>query len=58
MQYVVRPDDVVILQTAYTIYMNFGEYTSAIQVALRLQDRKKIEEVFNTCQDRYVVCYC
>lgn len=52
MQYVVRPDDIVILQTAYTIYMNFKEYASAMQVALRLQDKVKIEEVYNTCQDR------
>ena len=49
--YVPTPDDIAILQTVYLIYRKQNQITQAMNVAIRLNDREKMKDCINTCQD-------
>ncbi|KAJ8073879.1 proteasome regulatory particle base subunit [Marasmius tenuissimus] len=41
------PDDITFLQTIYKVYMKFGKFPEAVCIAIRLNDRNFVREVFN-----------
>ncbi|KAF1919665.1 armadillo-type protein [Ampelomyces quisqualis] len=45
------PDNDKFLRTAYQIYRTYKQYTQAVALAIRLNDRDLIEEVFNSTKD-------
>lgn len=45
------PDDLEFLQTAYAIYLEHGELTQALALAIRIDDDELIEAVFNATSD-------
>ncbi|ORY78183.1 26S proteasome regulatory subunit rpn1 [Protomyces lactucae-debilis] len=45
------PDDVAFLRTAHRIYLQQGEYPSAILLAIRLDDHALIQETMDACSD-------
>lgn len=45
------PDDLAFLQTAYTIYLEHGELTQALALAIRIDSVELIEAVFNATDD-------
>ncbi|PRQ38825.1 putative armadillo-like helical protein [Rosa chinensis] len=50
-----RPDDAYLaLDIAYKIYLKFGEYPNALQIALFVDGHQLIREVFTSCDD--VLC--
>lgn len=48
------PDNDKFLRTAYQIYRKYNEYTLAVVLAIRLNDRDLIEETFNSTEDKSV----
>ncbi|PSN61915.1 26S proteasome regulatory complex, non-ATPase subcomplex, Rpn1 subunit [Corynespora cassiicola Philippines] len=48
------PDNDKFLRTAYQIYRKYKQYTQAIVLAIRLNDRDLIEDTFNSTEDRAV----
>ncbi|KAK1262269.1 26S proteasome non-ATPase regulatory subunit 2 1A [Acorus gramineus] len=44
-------DDITALRTAYTIYLNFKDYTSSLRVALFFEDIQSVKRVFTNCED-------
>ncbi|XP_009354293.1 26S proteasome non-ATPase regulatory subunit 2 homolog A [Pyrus x bretschneideri] len=50
-RYLPGPDDVLVLDIAYTIYMKFEEYPNALQIALFLDNMQNIKNVFTSCDD-------
>ncbi|KAF2834423.1 26S proteasome non-ATPase-like protein regulatory subunit 2 [Patellaria atrata CBS 101060] len=48
------PDNDRFLRTVYKIYRQYKQHTQAITIAIRLNDRDLIEEVFNTTQDNSI----
>lgn len=46
------PDDQEFLKAAYAIYRKFNEYTSALLMAIRLDNAELIQETFDQCPDR------
>lgn len=48
------PDNEKFLRTAYTIYRKYNQYTQAVALAIRLNDRDLIEEAFNSTKDKSV----
>ncbi|KAI8925728.1 armadillo-type protein [Entophlyctis helioformis] len=52
--YVAPPDDITILKTAHTIYRKFDQFPSAVQIAMKLNDRDLIKEDFEACSDPLV----
>ena len=53
LMYVTPPDDYKILKVAHEIYYLQKEYTSCIQVALKLGDLDLIQKDFDDCDDEY-----
>lgn len=53
MPYVSTPDDIAILETVYAIYRKQEQITQAMNVAIRLNDREKMKDCVNSCQDEY-----
>jgi 26S proteasome regulatory subunit N1 len=45
------PDDLEFLQTAYAIYLEHGELTQALALAIRIDNEELIEAVFNATED-------
>ncbi|GMN53862.1 hypothetical protein TIFTF001_023003 [Ficus carica] len=51
-RYLPGPDDMLVLDIAYMIYMKFEEFTNALQIALFLDNvQQYIRQVFATCED-------
>jgi len=48
------PDNDKFLTTAYQIYRKYNQYTQAIVVAIRLNNRDLIEETFNSTKDKAI----
>lgn len=45
------PDDLEFLQTAYSIYLEHGELTEALALAIRIDDEELIQAVFDATSD-------
>ncbi|OIT00135.1 PREDICTED: 26S proteasome non-ATPase regulatory subunit 2 homolog A-like [Nicotiana attenuata] len=50
-KYLPGPDDMLVLDIAYTIYMKFEEYPSALVTALYLDNLQYVKQVFTSCDD-------
>lgn len=48
------PDNENFLRTAYNIYRKYKQYTQAVVLAIRLNDRDLIEETFNSTDDKSI----
>lgn len=48
------PDNDNFLRTAHNIYRKYKQYTQAVVLAIRLNDRELIEETFNSTKDKTV----
>ncbi|KAF2645519.1 26S proteasome non-ATPase-like protein regulatory subunit 2 [Massarina eburnea CBS 473.64] len=48
------PDNENFLRTAYSIYRKYKQYTQAVVLAIRLNNRELIEETFNSTDDRAI----
>ncbi|KAF1964643.1 26S proteasome regulatory complex, non-ATPase subcomplex, Rpn1 subunit [Bimuria novae-zelandiae CBS 107.79] len=48
------PDNDKFLRTAYQVYRKYKQYTQAIVLAIRLNDRDLIEETFNSTEDKAI----
>ncbi|KAH7398190.1 26S proteasome non-ATPase-like protein regulatory subunit 2 [Pyrenochaeta sp. MPI-SDFR-AT-0127] len=48
------PDNDKFLRTTYHIYRKYKQYTQAVALAIRLNDRDLIEEVFNSTKDKAI----
>ncbi|KAF2794448.1 26S proteasome regulatory complex, non-ATPase subcomplex, Rpn1 subunit [Melanomma pulvis-pyrius CBS 109.77] len=46
------PDNDKFLRTTYQIYRKYEQYTQAVVIAIRLNDRDLIEETFNATEDK------
>ncbi|KAI3986852.1 hypothetical protein MKX01_014553 [Papaver californicum] len=54
------PDDRLVLDIAYAIYLKFGEYLLAVWVAIRLDNLRYVVQVFTICDDiqqKKQLCY-
>ncbi|XP_047337356.1 26S proteasome non-ATPase regulatory subunit 2 homolog A-like [Impatiens glandulifera] len=59
-RYLAGPDDMLVLDIAYTIYMKFEEYPLALQIALFLDNMQYVKQVFTSCTDslrKKQLCY-
>ncbi|CAM8888009.1 unnamed protein product [Rhodiola kirilowii] len=50
-RYLPGPDDVLVLEIAYTIYLKFEEYPNALQIALYLDNMQYVKQIFTSCND-------
>ncbi|KAI5338711.1 hypothetical protein PRUPE_3G134800 [Prunus persica] len=50
-RYLPGPDDTLVLDIAYLIYMKFEEYPNALQIALFLDNLQNVRQVFQSCDD-------
>ncbi|KAF2199897.1 26S proteasome regulatory complex, non-ATPase subcomplex, Rpn1 subunit [Delitschia confertaspora ATCC 74209] len=48
------PDNEKFLRTAYNVYLKYKQYTQAIVLAIRLNDRELIDGAFNSTDDKAV----
>ncbi|KAI0244578.1 proteasome regulatory particle base subunit [Massospora cicadina] len=48
------PDDWDFMKAAYKVYRKYGEFTSAMLMAIRLDDAELIQETFEQCADKNV----
>ncbi|KAL4272125.1 hypothetical protein GQ457_13G006320 [Hibiscus cannabinus] len=48
-RYLPGPDDMLVLDIAYTIYLKFEEFASALQIALSLDNMQHVRQVFTSC---------
>jgi 26S proteasome regulatory subunit N1 len=48
------PDNEKFLRTAYSTYRKYNQYTQAVALAIRLNDRDLIEEAFNSTKDKSI----
>ncbi|XP_038998543.1 26S proteasome non-ATPase regulatory subunit 2 homolog A-like [Hibiscus syriacus] len=51
-RYLPGPDDMLVLDIAYTIYLKFEEFASALQIALSLDNMQHVRQVFMSCDDQ------
>ncbi|XP_026447972.1 26S proteasome non-ATPase regulatory subunit 2 homolog A-like isoform X2 [Papaver somniferum] len=49
--YLSGPDDLLVLDIAYGIYLKFKEYPSALRIALSLNKLKYVKQMFTSCED-------
>lgn len=49
--YVADPENTTLLQTALLLLRKFGQYPQALRLAMQLNDRQLIEEIFTSCPD-------
>jgi len=49
--YVPDPENTNLLRTAMQIFRKFNQLPQAMRLALQLNDREKVEEIFNNCAD-------
>ncbi|XP_019059427.1 PREDICTED: 26S proteasome non-ATPase regulatory subunit 2 homolog A-like [Tarenaya hassleriana] len=50
-KYLRDPDDFLVLDIAYRIYMKYEEYPNALQIALFLDNMEYVKLVFTSCRD-------
>uniref|UniRef100_A0A7N1A1P3 RPN1 N-terminal domain-containing protein n=1 Tax=Kalanchoe fedtschenkoi TaxID=63787 RepID=A0A7N1A1P3_KALFE len=50
-RYLPGPDDVLVLEIAYTIYLKFEEFPNALQIALYLDNMQYVKQNFTSCND-------
>ncbi|XP_057953609.1 26S proteasome non-ATPase regulatory subunit 2 homolog A-like [Malania oleifera] len=50
-RYLPGPDDMLVLDIAYVIYLKFEEFPSALQIALFLDNLGYVKQVFTSCDD-------
>ncbi|WJX96886.1 26S proteasome non-ATPase regulatory subunit 2 A [Trifolium repens] len=50
-RYLPGPDDMLVLELAFSIYLKFEEYTNALQLALFLDKQQYVRQVFTSCND-------
>ncbi|KAH7860237.1 hypothetical protein Vadar_011070 [Vaccinium darrowii] len=50
-RYLPGPDDMLVLDIAYSIYLKSEEYPSALQIALFLDNMQYVKKVFTSCDD-------
>uniref|UniRef100_A0A7N0UKP4 26S proteasome non-ATPase regulatory subunit 2 homolog n=1 Tax=Kalanchoe fedtschenkoi TaxID=63787 RepID=A0A7N0UKP4_KALFE len=50
-RYLPGPDDVLVLEIAYTIYLKFEEFPNALQIALYLDNMQYVKQIFTSCND-------
>ncbi|XP_039046355.1 26S proteasome non-ATPase regulatory subunit 2 homolog A [Hibiscus syriacus] len=50
-RYLPGPDDMLVLDIAYTIYLKFEEFASALQIALSLDNLQHVRQVFTSCDN-------
>ncbi|PSR95340.1 26S proteasome non-ATPase regulatory subunit 2 A like [Actinidia chinensis var. chinensis] len=50
-RYLPGPDDILVLDIAYTIYLKFEEYLNALQIALFLTNLQSVMQLFTSCDD-------
>jgi 26S proteasome regulatory subunit N1 len=50
--YVPEPEDTIILKTTLEIYRKFKQWPNALRLAMRMNDKELINEVFTSCTDR------
>ncbi|XP_015881444.2 26S proteasome non-ATPase regulatory subunit 2 homolog A [Ziziphus jujuba] len=50
-RYLPGPDDMLVLDIAYMIYLKFEEYPNALQIALFLDNLQYVRQVFTSCDD-------
>ncbi|KAL4202711.1 hypothetical protein AMTRI_Chr02g222470 [Amborella trichopoda] len=58
--YLPSPDDMLVLEIAFSIYIKFEEYTSALCVALRMDNAPYVRQLFVCCSDplkKKQLCY-
>ncbi|KAK4577645.1 hypothetical protein RGQ29_027952 [Quercus rubra] len=51
-RYLPGPDDTLVLDIAYMIYLKFEEYPNALQIALFLDNMQYVKQVFTSCGDQ------
>ncbi|OMO99527.1 Proteasome/cyclosome, regulatory subunit [Corchorus capsularis] len=49
-RYLPSPDDMLVLDIAYAIYLKFEEYANAMQIALLLDNMQHVKQVFTSCE--------
>ncbi|XP_038982811.1 26S proteasome non-ATPase regulatory subunit 2 homolog A-like isoform X2 [Phoenix dactylifera] len=49
--YLPSPDDVLALDIAYTIYMKFEDYASALRIALFIDNNQYVKQVYTSTED-------
>ncbi|PRQ22957.1 putative 26S proteasome regulatory complex, non-ATPase subcomplex, Rpn1 subunit [Rosa chinensis] len=49
--YLPGPDDMLVLDIAFMIYLKFEEYPNALQIALFLDNKEFVKQVFTSCDD-------
>lgn len=52
--YVPEPEDSNLMRTCLTIFRNFDQYPQAMQMALKLNDKEVITDVFVSCKERHI----
>jgi 26S proteasome regulatory subunit N1 len=52
--YVPEPENTNLLKTALSIFRKFNQFPQAMRLALQLNDRALVEELFNSCSDPIV----
>ncbi|XP_062007687.1 26S proteasome non-ATPase regulatory subunit 2 homolog A isoform X2 [Rosa rugosa] len=50
-RYLPGPDDMLVLDIAFMIYLKFEEYPNALQIALFLDNKEYVKQVFTSCDD-------
>ncbi|KAJ4850213.1 26S proteasome non-ATPase regulatory subunit 2 A [Turnera subulata] len=50
-RYLPGPDDMLVLDIAYMIYLKCEEYANALQIALYLDNLQYVKQVFTSCHD-------
>ncbi|PPS08681.1 hypothetical protein GOBAR_AA11965 [Gossypium barbadense] len=50
-RYLMDPDDILFMNIAYSIYLMFYEFASALQIALFLDNLEHVYELFTSCDD-------
>ncbi|XP_014494134.1 26S proteasome non-ATPase regulatory subunit 2 homolog A [Vigna radiata var. radiata] len=50
-RYLPGPDDMLVLDIAYSIYKQFEEYPNALQIALFMDNMQHVRDVFISCND-------
>ncbi|KAH0916915.1 hypothetical protein HID58_024575 [Brassica napus] len=50
-KYLPGPDDMLVLDISYMIYMKFEEYPNALQIAVFLDNTQYVKQVFTSCAD-------
>ncbi|KAJ4729749.1 26S proteasome non-ATPase regulatory subunit 2-like [Melia azedarach] len=50
-KYLPGPDDMLVLDIAYMIYLKFEEFPNALQIALFLDNLQYVKQIFTSCDD-------